>query len=162
MWAIVVARARRATLMRGARGGGQRAHHRAMHQRDRVGLQRRVVALAEAAWRVAVGEELSRLDHQNLRLRVHLVAGHRRPCRGGAPPLARIADEFVDTNDQLGNRVQPRKRLVPNQQLQHFAGRDGTVAFFICRAFALDEGLVQIEQRLADLREASLRNHGVV
>src|SRR5580765_3551490 len=100
----------RGALVGGAVRRRQRAHYGAMHQYDRrIALEHRVVTLAEATRCIASSEELARFDQQNLGLRSNLVGCHRRTRRRRATPVTGVADQLVDADDQLLDRMQPRK-----------------------------------------------------
>ena len=150
-------------LMRHAGGLRQRAHHRSMHQHDSgIALEHCIVALSEAARRIASREQLARLDQQNLCFGSDLIRRHGWPRRRRTPTVAGIADQFVNADDQLGNRMQPRERGIADEELQHLTGTHGAVTFFVRGALALDQSLVKIQKGSADLCEAFVRGHGVV
>jgi hypothetical protein len=66
-------------LVRDAMRLRQRAHDGSMHQDDRwIALEHCIVALPEAAGRIAGREQLARLGQQNLRFGTNLVGRHRR------------------------------------------------------------------------------------
>src|SRR5678815_2254296 len=99
---------RRRALMGDAMRLRQRAHHRSMHQHDcGIALQHGVIPFPEPAWGVTGGEELARLDEQNLRLGADLVGRHHRTRRSWTTTVAGVADQLVDTHNQLRNGMQP-------------------------------------------------------
>ena len=118
--------------------------------------------LAEAARCVAGGEQLAYFDQQNLRLGAHLVGRHCRSSRRQTTTVVGVADELVDADDQFGNRMQPQKGRIADEELQHFARGDRPMAFFIRRALLFNQRFVQIEQRATDVGEAFPQHHGLV
>ncbi len=114
-------------------------HFRVRHHHIRIALQCIEIMPGETFARLGSGQQRTGLFHHG----VHVRFRHR--------PIL-FLQRFIDGNDELRQRLKPRKPGIAGEQLKKVVGRlDRADGLLVADAFGIDQRFVQSKQWQAEL-----------